>query len=96
MSWTATEVMLMLATAGTSFRWWIERRDARSALAVAKTEADKTVTTLKEAVVELESEAIDLKAQHQADREAWSLERGQYIERINHLEDRLDRVGGSS
>lgn len=79
-SWT--ELALLVTALGAIGRWWIERRDKRSAqakaneeLTEAKAEADKAVRTLTEA---LAAKNVELAAKDQIiDR---------HERRINHLE----------
>ena len=66
------EAILLLTTLGSSVRWWIERRDARSALSDAKKAAEKTVDTLTATIAEKNEEIEELKAdcaswQHRAE-----------------------------
>lgn len=83
MDLSGTELVLILTTAGTSIRWWIDRRDARSALATDKTEADKTVATLTATVtakneeLERKDELIERQDQRIAHLESLVYARGQ-------------------
>jgi len=79
---TWTEVILLITALSALYRWWAERRDKRSALqktndelTQSKTEAEKTVRTLKEAI---EAKNMELAAK---DRLIDRHER-----RIDHLE----------
>ncbi|MGB3330023.1 MAG: hypothetical protein WBA46_13770 [Thermomicrobiales bacterium] len=47
---TASDIILILGMLGAAVKWWSDRRDARSALAKAKTDAEKTVTSLTETI----------------------------------------------
>lgn len=91
MEWNTAEIVLLLTTIGSITRWWFDRRDARSALTKAKNDADKAVITLKETVMEKNSEIEKLEDQHRADREEWQEERRDLRERITHLELLRDR-----
>lgn len=56
---TFSELILLLMTIGGGIKWWQDRRDARSTLSTAKTEAEKTVTTLT-ATIAAKDREIDL------------------------------------
>lgn len=79
---SVTEVILLITTVSSLARWWVERRDARSVVAVARTEADKTVSTLTSTVSAKNDEINEIKE----DRDFWR-------SRAEHLESLL-YVGG--
>lgn len=47
---SVAEILLVITTLSSSAKWWVDRRDARSTLATAKSDAEKTVTSLREAL----------------------------------------------
>ena len=73
---TASDIILLLVTIGGGWKWWQDRRDARSTLSTAKVEADKAVTTLKETIVTKDQEITAIRT----DRDYWQ-------ERAMHAED---------
>jgi peptidoglycan hydrolase CwlO-like protein len=78
--------MVQIGSAWNAVKWWIERRDARSALATAKIDAEKTVKTLTETIATKNSEIASLKEEHDRDRQEWRAERHDLSARISHLE----------
>ena len=77
------EAILLLTTLGSLVRWWVERRDARSALSEAKKAAEKTVSTLTTTIDQKNDELEDLGE----DRDFWR-------SRAEHLETLVYGRGG--
>lgn len=78
---TTSDVLVMIVALGTVLRWWVDRRDARSALAKSKEKAEKTVTTLIETITEKNTEIGRAKE-----------ERDYWMQRAMHAETRLDAL----
>jgi multidrug resistance efflux pump len=75
MDWSAAEALLVITQVGTAVRWWLDRRDARSALATAKSEADKTIARWERTSADKDATIAELKEDRQRKEE-----------RIAHLE----------
>jgi hypothetical protein len=74
------EIALTVGAVWTAIKWWIDRKDARSALAAAKADADKTVTALTATVHTKDAELVAIRE----DRDYWQ-------RRAYHAEDALPR-----
>ena len=76
------EIALTAGAVWTAFRWWMDRRDAQSALTRAKADADKTVKTLTDTVHVKDSELDAVRS----DREYW-MRRAQHAESLMHFDE---------
>ena len=77
------EIALTAGAVWTAVKWWVDRKDARGAITVAKADADKAVKTLTDALRESDHEKEELRL----DRDYWQ-------RRAYHAEDALPRHSG--
>ena len=77
------EIALTAGAVWTAVKWWVDRKDARSALAAAKSDADKTVTALTATVHTKDNELVAIRE----DRDYWQ-------RRAYHAEDALPQHSG--
>lgn len=79
---TFPEFILLVGGIWAAWKWYVTRRDARSALSTDKAEADKTVKTLTEALAHKNTELNEV----QEDRNYW-------MRRAMHAESMLTSRG---
>ncbi len=95
MTWSATEILLILTNLGTLIRWWFDRRDAQSALKTGKDKADEAVATLTKALEAKNEEMDEDKAEWQEERQRLLEAGSQAQARIAHLESLVYGRNGS-